>query len=65
MYKFKMFIFMAFVVMLSACGSEESTSTTATSDDNVFKGQVDALEKAKGVEDTIQSSFEQNMKQPN
>jgi hypothetical protein len=29
------------------------------SDDNVFKGQVDSLEKARSVEATIQSSFDQ------
>lgn len=49
------------VSLLSACSGEQDTPPpmpTTMSEDNVFKGQVDALQKAKGVEATIQGSFD-------
>jgi len=48
--------------LLSGCGDDElqkAQVSTPMSEDNVFKPQVDALNKAKGVEQTIQSSFDQ------
>ena len=45
-------------LLISAC-SDDTPSTTEISDDNVFQGQVDALQKAKTVENTLNSSFEQ------
>jgi outer membrane biogenesis lipoprotein LolB len=49
-------------LLISGC-SEDKQSYAEMSDDNVFKGQVDALEKAKTVESTIQSSFDQRMQE--
>jgi len=48
-------------LLISGC-SDDKQSYAEMSDDNVFKGQVDALEKAKSVESTIQSSFDQKMR---
>ena len=48
--------------LLSACSDEQDTPPpmpTIMGEDNVFKGQVDALQKARGVEATIQGSFDQ------
>ena len=49
-------------LLISGC-SDDKQSYAEMSDDNVFKGQVDALEKAKTVESTIQSSFDQRMQE--
>ena len=49
----------ALSLFLSACSDDKQPSPTTMSEDNVFKGQVDALNKAKGVEDTLQNSFDQ------
>jgi hypothetical protein len=49
-------------LLISGC-SDDKQSYAEMSDDNVFKGQVDALEKAKSVESTIQSSFDQRMQE--
>ncbi len=55
-------ILFAGIFLLSACSGEQDTPPprpTIMSEDNVFKGQVDALQKARGVEATIQGSFDQ------
>ena len=49
-------------LLVSGC-SDDKQSYAEMSDDNVFKGQVDALDKAKTVESTIQSSFDQRMQE--
>lgn len=49
-------------LLISGC-SDDKQSYAEMSDDNVFKGQVDSLEKAKSVESTIQSSFDQRMQE--
>jgi hypothetical protein len=44
------------LVVLSACGGEapqSSQSEASTTDDVLFQGQRSALQKAKGVEDTL------------
>ena len=48
-------------LLITAC-SDDKQSYAEMSDDNVFKGQVDSLEKAKSVESTIQASFDDRMK---
>ena len=58
MMKNRIFIIIACSLLLMSC-SDEKESYAEMSDDNVFKGQVDSLEKARSVEDTIQSSFDQ------
>jgi len=45
-------------LMLVGCSDEKQPTPTTMSEDNVFKGQVDSLEKAKGVEATIQGDFD-------
>ena len=47
-------------LLIAGC-SDDKQSYAEMSDDNVFKGQTDALEKAKSVESTIQSNFDQKM----
>lgn len=49
-------------LLLAGC-SEDKPESTQMSEDNVFKPQVDSLQKAKTVEDTIQSSFDQRGQQ--
>ena len=51
----------AIVTLLSACSSEQDMPPpkSVISEDNVFKGQVDAIQKAQGVEATIQGNFDQ------
>jgi len=51
-----------FCVFLVGCSDDKSYAEM--SDDNVFKGQVEALDKAKAVENTIQSSLDQRMNKP-
>ena len=48
-------------LLITAC-SDDKKSYAEMSDDNVFKGQVDAIEKAESVESTIQASFDDRMK---
>lgn len=43
--------------------SEDKPPSPQMSEDNVFKPQVDSLQKARSVEDTIQSGFDQRDKQ--
>ena len=49
-------------LLLAGC-TEDKPAPTQMSEDNVFKPQVDSLEKVKTVEGTIQSSFDQRDKQ--
>ena len=56
--KQRIFIIIACSLALISC-SDDKQSYAEMSDDNVFKGQVDSLEKARSVEGTIQSSFYQ------
>ena len=47
--------------MLGGCSSDEDKSTQEHTDtDHVWKAQTQALDKAKGVEQIIQSSAEQH-----
>ena len=52
----------AITALLGAC-SDDERSYAEMSDDNVFKDQVDSLDKARSVEGTIQSSFDQRGQQ--
>ncbi len=49
-------------LFLAGC-SDDEPPPAQMSEDNVFKPQVDSLQKAQNVEDTIQSSFDQRGKQ--
>ena len=60
--KIRTLIMIAFAALLGAC-SDDDRSYAEMSDDNVFKGQVDSLDKARSVEGTIQSSFDQRGQQ--
>jgi outer membrane biogenesis lipoprotein LolB len=70
--KFKNMLLILSCLLLSACSddnqsyaendSQSKPAPAKLSDENVFKGQIDALEKAKGVESTIQSGLDQHMK---
>lgn len=60
--KIRTVILIALAAMLGAC-SDDDRSYAEMSDDNVFKGQVDSLDKARSVEGTIQSSFDQRGQQ--
>lgn len=57
------------VLLLNACSNEQavvvdkSTQDQKLSDDNVFKGYETVLDKAKGVEQTIQGAAEQTKKE--
>ncbi len=55
------------VLLLAGCGDDSTQKAQAArpamSEENVFKPQVDALSKAKGVEQTIQSGFDQNRRE--
>ncbi len=44
--------------ILIGCSDEQQQTPATMSEDNVFKGQVDSLEKAKGVESTIKDGFD-------
>lgn len=48
--------------VLLSCSDEEKPYAEM-SEDNVFKGQVDSIEKAKSVETSIHSSLEQRANQ--
>ena len=52
----------AITALLGAC-SDDERSYAEMSDDNIFKDQVDSLDKARSVEGTIQSSFDQRGQQ--
>jgi len=58
MMKNRIFIIIACSLALMSC-SDDKESYAEMSENNVFKGQVDSLEKARSVEGTIQSSFDQ------
>ena len=60
--KMRLLIVIAFALSLVACSDEEQ-SYAKMSEDNVFKDQVDSLDKARSVEGTIQSSFDQRDQQ--
>lgn len=47
-----------FCLLLTACGNE-SDGQKAEPETHVWQGQVDALEKAKGVEATMQTAADQ------
>ncbi|MCW8962471.1 MAG: hypothetical protein OQL16_01650 [Gammaproteobacteria bacterium] len=49
-------------MLLAGC-SDEKQHYAEMSGDNIFKGQVEAVDKAKAVESTIQSSFDQRGQQ--
>jgi hypothetical protein len=53
-----LYLGVCYCLLLAGC-SDDKHSYAEMSDDNVFKPQVEALDKAKSVEDTIQSSFDQ------
>jgi len=56
------------VLLLTGCGDEELQKAQPIpgppmSEDNVFKPQLDALDSAKDVEQTIRDGFEQNRRE--
>ena len=55
------------ILLFSGCSDqsyvEEKPHSTKLSDDNVFKGYETALDKAKGVEQTIMDAPEQRKKE--
>lgn len=57
MMKIFYFAFYISVICLTACSKDESNITPEQQDNNhVFKDQVQAVEKAKEVEDLLQNS---------
>jgi len=60
--KYTSLLFLFISVLIAGC-SDDKQASTEMSEDNVFKGQVDALEKAKTVESTIQASFDERQNQ--
>jgi hypothetical protein len=52
------------VVLLAACGSSDSGDTEASGDGGVIpQHQLDAMDKAKNVEDMLKQSDEQRREQ--
>jgi hypothetical protein len=60
--KIRLLILIALALTLVSCSDDEK-SYAQMSEDNVFKDQVDSLDKARSVEATIQSSFDQRGEQ--
>ena len=60
-------IIFLFPLFIFGCGDqsyvEEKPQSGKLSDDNVFKGYESALDKAKGVEQTIMDAAEQRQKE--
>lgn len=61
---YQLAVVMVIISTLAGCGEGEK-SYAEMSEDNIFKGQVDVLERAKGVESTIQSGFDQQLQRAN
>lgn len=53
---YKYYVLIAFVSVVACSNEKEPVQQGELSDDNVFKGYVDTLDKAKGVEQTIQDA---------
>ena len=51
--KYKNFVVIPLFALIISCGGEQKTEKPES---HVWQGQVDALEKAKGVEDTLMDS---------
>ena len=50
---FKYFVLFAILLTVGCSNEKEHIQDRELSDDNVFKGYADAMDKAKGVEQTI------------
>ena len=67
--KYYLLIIILFTLLVLACSDQsyvaekEKPNTDSLSDDNVFKGYESALDKAKGVEQTILDAAEQRKKE--
>lgn len=53
---YKCFIFIVIVFIVACSNENERIQEGELSEDNIFKGYVDTLDKAKGVEQTIQDA---------
>ena len=65
--KFRILILILNALLFIGCSDqsyvEEKPHSSKLSDDNVFKGYESALDKAKGVEQTIMDAAEQRRKE--